>query len=115
MTEVKLTKGEAQATVSLKGAEARSWQVGGRDLLWPGDPAIWNQISPILYPVVGWTRDGARVGGKFYALGLHGFAAKHEFHVEARDADFARLVLRDDAATRAIYPFAFQLAVEYIG
>ena len=28
------------------------------DLLWPGDPAIWSQISPILFPVVGWTRDG---------------------------------------------------------
>ena len=108
-----LAHGEARALVAPLGAEARAWSVGGVELLWPGDPAIWNQIGPILYPVVGWTRDGARVGGKFYALGLHGFAAKHEFHVEARDADFARLVLRDDAATRAIYPFAFRLAVEY--
>ena len=108
-----LAHGEARALVAPLGAEARAWSLGGVELLWPGDPAIWNQISPILYPVVGWTRDGARVGGKFYALGLHGFAAKHEFHVEARDADFARLVLRDDAATRAIYPFAFRLAVEY--
>ena len=33
---------------------------------------------------------------------------KHEFQVEAAGADFARLVLRDDAATRAIYPFAFR-------
>jgi len=108
-----LVHGEARALVTPLGAEARAWSVGGVELLWPGDPAIWNQISPILYPVVGWTRDGARVGGKFYALGLHGFAAKHEFQVEARGADFARLVLRDDAATRAIYPFAFRLAVEY--
>ncbi|HEY3719187.1 MAG TPA: aldose 1-epimerase family protein [Roseiarcus sp.] len=108
-----LAHGEARALVAPLGAEPRAWSVGGVELLWPGDPAIWNQISPILYPVVGWTRDGARVGGKFYALGLHGFAAKHEFQVEARDVDFARLVLRDEAATRAIYPFAFRLAVEY--
>ena len=46
-----------------------AWSVGGRDLLWPGDPAIWDQISPILFPVVGWTRDGARVAGRQYPLG----------------------------------------------
>jgi galactose mutarotase-like enzyme len=104
VTEVKLTKGEAQATVSLKGAEARSWQVGGRDLLWPGDPAIWADISPILYPVVGWTRDGERVDGQRYDLGLHGFA---------RFEPFVRLSLWDNERTRAVYPFAFHLAVEY--
>ena len=49
-----------------------------------GDPAIWAEISPILYPVVGWTRDGARVGGRHYPLGLHGFARFETFAVEAR-------------------------------
>ena len=69
------------------------WSVGGRDLLWPGDPAIWDEISPILYPVVGWTRDGARVGGRQYPLGLHGFARRQDFEVEAAGGDFARLTL----------------------
>jgi galactose mutarotase-like enzyme len=113
VTEVKLTKGEAQATVSLKGAEARSWQVGGRDLLWPGDPAIWADISPILYPVVGWTRDGERVDGQRYDLGLHGFARFEPFACEALLPDFVRLSLWDNERTRAVYPFAFHLAVEY--
>ena len=108
-----LVHGDARAAIASLGAEVRAWSVGGVELLWPSDPAIWSQISPILYPVVGWTRDGARVGGKQYALGLHGFAAKHDFQVEAHGADFARLILRDDPATRAIYPFAFRLAVEY--
>jgi hypothetical protein len=48
MTEITLTHGEARATIALLGAEARSWRIGGRDLLWPGDPAIWSDISPIL-------------------------------------------------------------------
>ena len=108
-----LVHGESRVTIAPLGAEARAWTVGGVELLWPSDPAIWNQTSPILYPVVGWTRDGARVDGKHYALGLHGFAAKHEFLVETRAADFVRLSLRDDTATRAIYPFAFRLVVEY--
>ena len=71
-----LAAGEARLAVARRGAEAIGWSVGGVELLWPGDPAIWGEISPILYPVVGWTRDGARVGGRHYPLRLHGFASE---------------------------------------
>ena len=108
-----LLTGEARLTIARRGAEAIAWSVGGVDLLWPGDAAIWSQISPILYPVVGWTRDGARVGGQRYPLGLHGFAAGENFAIETARGDFARLTLRDSERTRALYPFAFLLAVEY--
>ena len=109
-----LTKGDARAEIARLGAEARAWSVGGRDLLWPGDPATWPEISPILYPVVGWTRDGKeRVDGRSYALKLHGFARFESFTVERCEQDFVRLVLTDNAATRAVYPFAFAFAVEY--
>ena len=82
--------------------------------MWPGDPAIWSEISPILYPVVGWTRNGEeRVDGRTYPLALHGFARFETFAVESSTADFARLILSDNARTRAVYPFAFALAVEY--
>ena len=114
MTEITLTHGEARATIALLGAEARQWRIAGRDLLWPGDPAIWSDISPILYPVVGWTRDGEeRVDGIRYPLGLHGFARFETFAVETSKPDFARLTLKDNARTRAVYPFGFALAVEY--
>ena len=114
MTEITLTHGDAQATIALLGAEARSWRVAGRDLLWPGDPAIWNDISPILYPVVGWTRDGEeRVDGVRYPLGLHGFARFETFTIESSAPGFVRLTLSDNARTRALYPFAFALALEY--
>lgn len=110
---LKLAHGGASAEIALAGAEARSWRVNGRDLLWPGDPAIWNQISPILFPVVGWTRHGARVAGRQYALGLHGFAAAQVFTLESQSANAARLTLRDNDETRAVYPFAFRLAIDY--
>ncbi len=113
MTDIELAHGEARAFVARLGAEARRWTVLGRELLWPGDPAIWPDISPLLYPVVGWTRDGARVEGKRYDLGLHGFARFETFEVETAEADFLRLTLRDSPRTRAVYPFAFALAVEY--
>jgi len=110
---IALAAGEARLSVARRGAEAIAWSVGDIDLLWPGDPAIWGEISPILYPVVGWTRDGARVGGRQYPLRLHGFASGEDFAVESADAAFARLSLRDNARTRALYPFAFEFAVEY--
>jgi galactose mutarotase-like enzyme len=110
---IDLASGAARATVALMGAEARSWRAADRDLLWPGDPAIWPDVSRILYPVVGWTRDGARVAGRCYALGLHGFARFETFAVEAGRPDFTRLVLGDNEHTRAVYPFAFAFAVEY--
>ncbi len=113
MTTIALASGTAKAEIALLGAEARRWAVGGRDLLWPGDPAIWSEISPILYPVVGWTRDGARVDGRRYALGLHGFARFEPFRVEASGRDFVRLTIGDTERTRALYPFAFALALEY--
>jgi galactose mutarotase-like enzyme len=115
MTEITLTHGDARATIALLGAEARQWRIAGRELLWPGDPAIWSDISPILYPVVGWTRNSEeRVDGRRYPLGLHGFARFETFAVESSTPDFARLTLSDNARTRAAYPFAFALAVEYL-
>jgi galactose mutarotase-like enzyme len=113
VTTLTLTHGSAEATIALAGAEPRSWKVDGRDLLWPGDPAIWKDISPVLYPVVGWTRDGARVDGRHYALGLHGFAQFETFTVERATADAVRLSLRDNERTRAVYPFPFMLEIEY--
>ena len=113
MTAIELAQGPGRATIAPLGAEARRWTVFRRELLWPGDPAIWPDISPILYPVVGWTRDGARVGGKRYDLGLHGFARFETFAVERAGPDFVRLTLRDNDRTRAVYPFAFALALEY--
>jgi galactose mutarotase-like enzyme len=113
VSEVALAQGEARLRVALHGAEARAWSVGGVELLWPGDPAIWPEISPILFPVVGWTRDGARVAGRQYDLRLHGFARALTYDIERQEADLLRLVARDDAATRAVYPFAFALHVEY--
>src|ERR1700742_615161 len=106
---VRLASGEARLAISAKGAEAREWVVAGRDLLWPSDPASWNQISPILFPVVGWTRDGARVNGQYYPLRLHGFAASQSFALHSQTNDTARFLLTDNDETRAVYPFAFRL------
>lgn len=111
---IELTAGGARARLALAGAEWRQWSVGGAQMLWTPDPAYWSQTVPILFPVCGWTREGrVRVAGKSYPIGLHGFASKLDFQPVARGADFVRLMLRDSEATRGLYPFAFELEIEY--
>lgn len=105
--------GPARARIALRGAQPLVWRVGGRDLLWTPDPDVWAETAPLLFPVVGWTRDGIRHRGRAYPLGLHGFARGAAFTVADRSADSVRLTLRDSPATRSLYPFAFRLDVVY--
>ena len=111
---ITLRSGPASATVSTRGAEALTWQAGGRDLLWQPDPALWREVSPLLFPVVGWTRHGrVRVGCRLYPLALHGFARHLDYTVVARGGDFVRMAITDNALTRSLYPFAFAFTAEY--
>lgn len=100
--------------LALRGAEPRAWSVGDLELLWQADPAAWAQTAPVLFPVVGWTRNGeVRHRGQTYPLGLHGFAAGRDFAVVEQGDNFARLRLEADAGTRAHYPFEFRLDAAY--
>jgi galactose mutarotase-like enzyme len=82
----------------------------GRDLLWNGDPAVWNGRAPILFPIVGSLAGGRyRLEGAAYELPRHGFARRKAFAAMAATATSATLRLSADAETRAVYPFEFQL------
>jgi hypothetical protein len=111
---VRIAAGGTIADIAERGAELTRWCVGGRDLLWSGDGVWWDEQSPLLFPVVGWTRDSqVRVGGQTYPLGLHGFARRRHSLVEEAVSDEVRLSLRESAATLALYPFAFKLTLTY--
>ncbi len=111
---IELSAGAASARVAIRGAEWQGWLVEDRDLLWRPDAAIWAETAPVLFPVVGWTRNGSvRVDGSAYPLGLHGFARNETFDVVAQGDDHVRLRLCDTPATRALYPFAFVFEVAY--
>ncbi|MGQ3356782.1 MAG: aldose 1-epimerase family protein [Phreatobacter sp.] len=102
------------ATVSPTGAELKAWSVGGHDLLWPGDAVWWSGTAPVLFPIVGWARDGmVRVDGVSRPMGVHGFAAASRFRQVAGDEATCTLELGADAGTAAIYPFAFRLTVTH--
>jgi galactose mutarotase-like enzyme len=116
MSEAILLKNAAgdEAEVNAFGAELRAWRVGGEDMLWTPDPGVWDRTAPILFPVVGWTRDAqVRLRGRTYPLGLHGFAWKKRFNIEEKGENFLRLSLSDDEETRALYSFSFRFKVEF--
>lgn len=96
------------------GGELVAWRVAGRDLLWTANPSIWPRTSPILFPIVGWARNGAiSVDGRTYPMGVHGFASSSPFTVVTQEDDAVCLRLGDSAETRDVFPFAFRLDVAY--
>src|SRR5215217_5872830 len=102
----------ASATIALRGAEPLSWRIGGRELIWHGDPAHWPQRAPILFPVIGASAGGfVRVEGRSYPVPRHGFARDLPFGLVERRPARARLRLRATGGTLRHYPFCFRLDV----
>ena len=87
----------------------------GRDLLWNGDPKVWAGRAPILFPIVGMLANGQyRLNDRTYALPKHGFARHTLFEVAASSPSSATFRLRWSQATLAVYPFRFELDVQFL-
>lgn len=112
---ITLSDGGATAVVAADGAELRSWRpAGGPELLWHGDPAHWPFWAPILFPIVGTLKDDRyRWQGRSHRMFRHGFTRFRPFARLTGTAHQVAYALVDDAETRAEYPFAFRLTVDY--
>ena len=102
------------ATVKAEGAELCSLlDADGRELMWDGASA-WPNHSPVLFPIVGTlAHDRLLVDGHSFPMARHGFARRRRFEWIERSQVSCSLVLRDDAETRAVFPFAFSLNLSY--
>jgi galactose mutarotase-like enzyme len=86
----------------------------GREYMTDADPAFWAGHAPILFPIVGALNGGTYpLDGREFALPKHGFARTSLFEVASAQSARALFRLRDNAETRAVYPFAFALEVEF--
>ena len=103
-----------RASVLAQGAELCALRDGdGRDYLWDAGEA-WPRHAPVLFPIVGRLRNDTLVhDGRSYHLTQHGFARDRQFTWADRSADGCRLVLMDDAASHALYPFPFRFELAY--
>jgi len=103
------------ATINPQGAQLSLLRdADERDLQWRGDPAIWAGRAPILFPIVGMLVGGQyRTGGHTYALPRHGFARNRRFAVAESGPTSVTFRLSADAQTLAVYPFQFELDVNF--
>ncbi len=112
---VSISDSALSAQISAAGAELQRLQDrDGSDLLWNGDPAVWAGRAPLLFPLVGETKDKKiKVDGQIYEIPRHGFARTSRFTLVT--AENAHCVWRLEAseATRRQYPFEFRLDVIY--
>lgn len=102
-------------TVDTLGAQMMElFGPSGRQYLWQGDPAYWNDRSPVLFPCIGRLfQDRYRFRDAEYSIGIHGFAAESMFSVTTYQDDRAVLSLSDSPETATRYPFPFSLEITY--
>ncbi len=98
------------------GAELISLQKLGtdREYIWEGNPKFWGKHSPVLFPIVGTLKNNQyHYKNVTYTLPRHGFARECEFELISRTASSAVFSMQSTAATKAVYPFDFELQLHY--
>jgi galactose mutarotase-like enzyme len=106
--------GQARACVLAQGAELCWLRDGaGVDYLWDAG-AAWPRHAPVLFPIIGRLKDDTLWhDGQAYRVTQHGFARDRRFTWVERTATGCVLLLEDDDATRALYPFPFRFQIGY--
>lgn len=109
--------GSAGLTARINPLGAELWSLtdaAGAEYMTDADPAFWTGHAPILFPVVGaLNANTVHVDGKAYPMGKHGFARASRFARVQTAADRARFRLTDSPESRAQYPFAFVLELDF--
>lgn len=109
-----IAAGGIVAAVRADGAELCALKTAdGLELLWQAGPE-WPRHAPLLFPIVGQLKnDQLKHQGKTYGMMKHGVARDQRFEWTEQGTASCRLVLNDNAETRARYPFPFRLVVAY--
>lgn len=111
---VSIASSTLTADIDPLGAQLSTLKDGQRDLLWDGKPALWAGRAPILFPIVGALAGGSyRLGAESYPLSRHGFARGKPFAVVDARPSSALFRLSADDATLQVYPFQFELDVQF--
>ena len=111
---VSIRSDKLAAEIDPQGAQLSTLKDGILDLLWDGNPALWAGRAPILFPIVGALVGGSyRLGTETYHLSRHGFARGKAFAIVNTTPSTALFRLSADAVTLQVYPFRFELDVQF--
>lgn len=84
------------------------------EYIWQADEKYWARHSPILFPIVGKLLDNEYIyENKTYKISQHGFARDCIFELVKKEDDSIVFKLQSNEDTLNIYPFEFELYVEY--
>lgn len=109
-----ITNGIIRAQIDTKGAELISLQKDGKEYIWQRNPEFWKDCSPILFPVVGRSKDKIlNIKGKDYPMPSHGFVQYTELTVEAESETAVTLSMTQSEETKKLYPWDFKFLVTY--
>lgn len=109
-----ITSGNVTAKINTFGGELTSLTKDGKEYIWQGDPASWKDQAPILFPIVGKSRNGMlRIKGKDYPMGSHGFVRRMELEVTEQTEDSVTLSLTQNEETKKHYPWDFAFSVRF--
>ena len=101
--------------ISSLGAEPQSLVFEEIEYLWQGDKTYWFRRAPLLFPMIGPTRDNKiSVNGVLYDMPNNGFARDTEFSfVEKTDSSITFVLEDSEKSRKENYPFGFVLKVTY--
>lgn len=86
----------------------------GVEHMWKADPEFWGRSAPILFPCVGESNNGEiRIDGQVYKISRHGFVRTMPFEAVHSSADQVTFCLVSSEETLAMYPFEFELRINY--
>lgn len=102
-------------TFAQKGAELCSARrFDGTEYVWQGDEKIWNEHSPVLFPLCGRLLGGKyTLDGKEYEMGCHGFFSSSEPELITESGSELVFRLTESEKTLAVFPFPFSLTLKY--
>ena len=114
MKQVRISNEIAEAVISELGAEIKSLKKNGREIIWEGDPSVWEGQAPFLFPICGGLRDNRYIlNNREYHLEKHGFASKMQFDIESQCENAVTFLLKDTPETLECFPNTFECRVTY--
>ena len=115
MQLTRIANDQITVDIAALGAEMQSIQTrDGRHWLWHGDASYWTGRSPVLFPIVGKApNDSVSIEGQRFQMSQHGFARRSNFELVVEESDCCVYRLSASEASRAMYPFDFQLDIEH--
>ncbi len=97
------------AEISEIGAEIKNLKKDGYEYMWSGDPRVWANTSPILFPMLCAVKDNKyTLDGKTYPMTRHGFLRGREFKAESVSDNSVTMLYTYNEETLKMYPYQFE-------